>query len=31
MALGGFLIATGYGANVGMGLITEGAAFLFTA
>ena len=31
MAAGGLLITTGYGANVGMGLITEGAADIFTA
>jgi hypothetical protein len=31
MAAGGVLIATGFGATVGMGLITEGAADIFTA
>lgn len=31
MALGGVLVATGFGANVGMGLITEGVADLVTA
>ena len=30
MAAGGALIATGFGATVGMGLITEGAADIFT-
>ncbi|CAF1195636.1 unnamed protein product [Rotaria magnacalcarata] len=31
MAVGGLLIASGFGATVGLGLITEGAADLFTA
>jgi len=31
MAAGGFLVATGFGATAGMGLITEGAADVFTA
>jgi hypothetical protein len=31
VALGGVLIATGFGATVGMGLITEGVSDLFTA
>jgi preprotein translocase subunit SecA len=31
MAVGGVLVATGFGATVGMGLITEGAADIFTA
>ncbi len=31
MIAGGILIATGFGATVGMGLITEGAADIFTA
>jgi hypothetical protein len=31
MAAGGIMVATGFGANVGMGLITEGAADVFTA
>lgn len=31
IATGGVLIATGLGATVGMGLITEGAADIFTA
>jgi hypothetical protein len=31
MAAGGFLVATRFGATAGMGLITEGAADVFTA
>ncbi len=31
MAVGGVLIATQLGAKVGMGLVTEGAADIFTA
>ncbi|CAF4318070.1 unnamed protein product, partial [Rotaria magnacalcarata] len=31
MAVGGILIASGFGATVGLGLITEGAADFFTA
>ncbi|EAS05901.2 helicase carboxy-terminal domain protein (macronuclear) [Tetrahymena thermophila SB210] len=31
MAVGGLLTATGFGATVGMGLLTEGAADIFTA
>jgi len=31
MATGGVLIATGFGFTVGMGLITEGAADIYTA
>jgi hypothetical protein len=31
MAAGGVLVATGFGATAGIGLITEGAADLFTA
>lgn len=31
MAVGGVLIASGFGSTVGMGLLTEGAADLFTA
>lgn len=31
MVTGAALIATGFGANVGVGLITEGAADIFTA
>jgi hypothetical protein len=31
MAAGVVLIATGFGASFGMGLITEGAADIFTA
>ncbi|CAF3371034.1 unnamed protein product [Rotaria sp. Silwood2] len=31
MAVGGALIATGFGATVGMGMITEGAADLLIA
>ncbi|CAF4453722.1 unnamed protein product, partial [Rotaria socialis] len=31
MTVGGILIATGFGATVGLGLITEGGADLFTA
>jgi len=31
MLLGGALILTGIGANAGMGIMTEGAADIFTA
>ncbi len=31
MAVGGVLVCTGFGATVGMGIITEGAADVFNA
>ena len=31
MAVGGFLVATGFGSTLGIGLIAEGAGDLFTA